>query len=50
MLKNIRFIPAVEMTNLPNATFYDSINIYFFFVKKLNNVASFDPVDLKSYI
>jgi len=26
MLKNIRFLPAVEMTNLPNATFYDSIS------------------------
>ena len=27
MLKNIRFLPAVEMTNLPNPTFYESIKV-----------------------
>ena len=27
MLKNLRFLPAVEMTNLPNPTFYESINV-----------------------
>jgi len=50
MLKNIRFLPPVEMTNLLNSTFYETIKYALFLYVAQGFVSRFGRAEALRYL